>query len=321
MVTRRIGPLPARRPGQIDLLVPPGFDPERFYKLAKPVQTMLKRLSSARQRSPQSLNSYCIVAQNFFRVIGAVRTPTEEDWHDYFMIRRRQEVSERTLGKEFYILKKLAESNHWAWPFFKEDTPRSYDDTEEPAFTRDQVISLITSHPLLSRTEKFYLACSTIWGLRSIEMSRIEKRDYDDRTIKIKKSKREKSTPRLIPEELRPLFREAHPSLTEKASLSVMFARICRKAGIQRERRQSFHAIRRCLSDELEYVCTVNRIRKSYLGAFIGWADAKIGAEAGGAAMAGTYIKHNRPGQDPFEVDRTILRVHPFLQYWKGVRP
>jgi tetratricopeptide (TPR) repeat protein len=37
----------------------------------------------------------------------------------------------------------------------------------------------------LTRPEKFYLACSTIWVLRSIELCRITKRDYDGQVIRL----------------------------------------------------------------------------------------------------------------------------------------
>ena len=321
MVTHKTPSKVGKRLSQVALLVPPGFEAEAFYKLAKPVQTMLKRMSSARQRSQQSLTSYCIVASNFFKIIGGVREPTKDDWDGYFMVRRKLGISERTLQKDFNILKKLAGSNDWPWPYHKEDAPRSYEETDEPAYTREEVGQFIKAWPHLSRTERFYLACSTIWGLRSIELARIVKRDFDGQVIKIWKSKREKPILRLIPDELKPLFSAVHPTIDNKASLSYMFTRICAKAGIKREKGKTWHAIRYCLSDELEYACTVNRVPKSYLGAWMGWADARIGREAGGAAMAGTYIRHNRVSDEAFKIDKTILPIHPFLKFWQGVKP
>jgi hypothetical protein len=82
---------------QVDLLIPEGFDPLKFKKLPVPVQTMLKRMSSARLRSAHTLKAYAQTGVTFFTIIGGVRAPTEQDWHDYFMVRRRQGISDRSL--------------------------------------------------------------------------------------------------------------------------------------------------------------------------------------------------------------------------------
>ena len=126
-----------------------------------------KRLSSSRLRSAQSLKSYADTAVRFFETIGAVRSPTEQDWHDYFMVRRRQGVAERTLTKEFYYLKKLAATNHYDLPFDKEDVPHSMEDPYAPTFSVQQVEQLIKAWPKYSTPERFYLAVSTVWGHRS----------------------------------------------------------------------------------------------------------------------------------------------------------
>lgn len=305
--------------GQSNLLIPEGISPEKFRKLPTPVQTMLKRMSSARQRSAQSLNSYKQTALTFFNILGDVHSPTEQDWHDYFMVRRKQGISDRTLAKEFNHLKKLAETNHYAWPFSKEDVPRSTEDVYAPTFSVQEVEQLIRSWPVLSNTERFYLACSTTWGLRSGELVMIRKRDFNITSILIHKEKREKNMKRLIPEQLKPIFLNVRPSLKSVSSASGLFARICKKAEIKRQRRQSFHSIRHSLTTVLSWALAENKMDPSLIGEWMGWSKARTGSTFGGSPMVGTYRKNEIVSEDPFWLDRLIIPIHPFLKLWEGV--
>jgi integrase len=308
-------------PGLPGLFIPEGLTEKEYNQLPAAVKKLVIRLSSPRLRSPGTLNSYLQTARRFFRIIGAVKRATDDDFRRYFIARRSQKISERTLAKEFYHLKKLAQANHWGWPFQREDVPTTYEQPARPAFTLEEVEKLIKSYPLLTRPEKFYLACSTIWGLRSIELCRITKRDYDGQVIRFHKAKRERPIVRLIPDELKPLFSGTRPTISSQTSLARLFDLICHKAKVRRPGGASFHAIRRCLADELEYVGAVHRLKKSYLGEWMGWSEARIGREAGGAAMAGTYISHDRRSENSFDLDKAILPIHPFLPFWKGVKP
>jgi len=307
--------------GQPETLTPEGVSEEEFNRLPEPVKKLVIRLSSPRLRSPATLSSYLQTAVQFFSILGSIKAPTEDDFRRYFMARRRQNISERTLAKEFYHLKKLAQANHWDWQFQREDVPTTYEQPARPAFTLEEIEKLVKSHPLYTRPEKFYLACSTIWGLRSIELCRITKRDYDGQVINFHKAKRERPVKRLIPDELKPLFSGARPTISSKTSLARLFDHICDKAKVRRPGGASFHAIRRCLSDELERVIAIHRLPKSYLGEWMGWSEARTGREAGGAAMAGTYLSHDRRSENSFSSDGAILPIHPFLPFWKGVKP
>ncbi len=306
---------------QLDLLIPEGFEPAKFKRLPVPVQTMLKRMSSARQRSEQTLKSYSETAVTFFNILGEVRAPTEQDWHDYFMIRRRRKISDATLTKEFAHLKKLAETNHYRWPFSKEDVPRSSEEPYAPTFSVDQVEQLIKAWPEYTLSEKFYLSISTVWAPRANELISIHKRDYDTQTILFHKSKREKSVRRLIPDELKPLFSVAHPTMNNKSSAAAMFARICDKAGVKREHRQSFHSIRHSLTTVLLWAAAEHRIDQSLVGEYMAWSKTKIGQTFGGSPMVGVYRKTEALSDDPFWLDKQILPIHPFLKLWQGVTP
>jgi Heavy metal binding domain len=304
-----------------DLLVPEGFDPLKFKKLPTPAQNMLKRMSSSRMRSLRSLTSYAETAVRFFDIIGGARVPAEQDWHDYFMVRRRQHIKDQTLRTEFYHLKKLAEVNHYRWPFGKLDVPHTFEEPYVPVFSVQQIEQLVKAWPGLATTERFYLAVSTVWGLRVNEMVSIKKRDYNTESILFHKSHKEKDVRRLIPDELKALFLVAHPSLSSKSSASDLFARICKKAGVPRERRQSWHSIRHTLTSVLLMAVAKNDLDGSLVGEFMSWAKGTIGATFGGSPMVGVYRRNEAFSQDPFWLDRQILPIHPFLKLWKGVTP
>jgi hypothetical protein len=116
--------------------------------LLESVKKLAIRLSSPRLRSPATLSSYCQTAVQFFNILGSVKPPTEDDFRRYFIVRRKSTISERTLAKEFYRLKKLAQANHWDWPFEKEDVPSTYEEPVRPAFNLEEVEKLVKSHPL-----------------------------------------------------------------------------------------------------------------------------------------------------------------------------
>ena len=306
---------------QADLLIPEGYDPAKFKKLPAPVQVLLKRISSSRERSAASLATYAAVGMKFFAVLGEVRKPTEQDWHDYFMVRRRQGVSERTRAKEFYCLKRLAETNHFVWPFEKDDAPRPIDDTEVPVFSVEQVEQLIKAWPHYTTAERFYLACATVWGLRSNELVAIRKRDYDAKSVVFHKSKREKSPRRLLPDQLKSLFAGARPSLSTTKGAGHLFDRICLKAGVKRKPRQSWHSIRHSVDTVLFWATAEHKVDQSLIGAWMNWSRARRGVSFGGSAMAGVYRNDEAVSEDPYRTDRIIIPIHPFLKLWEGVTP
>jgi integrase len=282
---------------------------------------MLKRMSSSRLRSAHTLKAYAQTGVTFFTAIGGIRAPTEQDWHDYFMVRRRQGISDRTLTMEFSILKKLADTNHYRWPFTKDDTPRSRAKPYTPILTPSQAEQMIKAWPLYSTTERFYLACATVWGLRSGELSAIHKRDFNAESVLIHKEKREESVRRLIPDELKALFLAVKPTMNNDQTASDVFARICTKAKIERQRRQSWHSIRHCLTGVLDKAIARSDLSQSLLGEWMGWSKARIGETYGGSAMVGIYRDSSGGSEDPFWLDRQILPIHPFLKLWKGVTP
>jgi len=280
-------------------------------------------LTSPRERAPGTIVTYLQTAKTFLTWLGDSRQPTDKDFRRYFLYRREQGIKERTLSTEFVHLQKLAVANDWPWPFSKEDKPVAEEEPSAPAHTPEEIQILIEARDKYSKAEIFYLALSTTWGFRAEEMVRLEKRDYNDRTLKIKIAKRKKQVPRvehLIPDEIRSIMLDYHPKLKNTSSLTKMYYRIITKAGLPRRERYGWHSIRRCLETMLGWNLAAARLPLSLVADFMSWSKQRKGTVYGGAPMVGVYDHPEILSNEPFAVDKLVLGVHPFLKYWAKKR-
>lgn len=283
------------------------------------VENLLLTLSSPRERAKGTIDSYLLTATNFIRFAGNDTEPGEKELRKYFLHRRNSGINDRTLRKEFVQLKKLYLSNHWTWPFTRDDQPQPEEKANAPAFTLEEIGTLILGRGEYSKMENFCLAVSTTWGLRREEILRIRKRDYNEEIITIKLAKRRGGTStiqHIIPEEIKPIFPDCHPRLTTAASLSYIFQRILIKSGLGKKPGYGFHSIRRTLRTLLEWNLAQERLPLSLVGDFMGWSATTKGLVYGGAPMLGVYSHPEILSNDPFGVDKLLLKHHPFLPYW-----
>jgi len=280
------------------------------------LENLKERLSAPRLRAPGTIQTYLEIAKLFLDRLGD-KEPTESEFRRYFIHRREQEISERTLRKEFFCLKKLALANGWEWSFTADDTPYSEEEPTAPAFLPEVVEKLIKAQHLYLKRDRFYLAVSTTWGCRREELARIRKRDYDAETILIRTAKKGRRVRHLIPDVFKPVFEAYHPKTHTPTALSIMFHRICRTANIEVEKGSSFHSFRRSLRTLLEWCLAENRLPLSLVADYQGWSKTSKGIAYGGAPMLGIYAHPEIISSDPFAVDRLIYPIHPFLPWWE----
>jgi integrase len=280
------------------------------------LENLKERLSSPRLKAPGTIYTYLRTARNFLTWLGDGKIPDAGDFRRYFIYRREQGISERTLTKEFYQLKKLALSNGWDWPFEADDVPYSEEEPRSPALRQEDVEKLIMAQHLLSKSERFFLAVSTTWGCRREELRRIVKRDYDEESILIRTAKHGRRVRHLIPEVLKPIFEAYRPKEHGARIFSEMFIRICRKADVKIDRGYSFHSIRRTLRTLGEWALAANKVPMSLWADYQGWSRRTKGVVYGGAAMLGVYSHPEILSNDPFAIDRIVYPIHPFLPVW-----
>jgi len=296
-------------------------------RLNEALENLKLVLSSPRERAPGTITSYLQTGKLFLEFKGEQQMPTGKDetairesghiFRRYFLHRRDQGVSERTLGKEFVQLKKLAKANGWHWPFTSDDRPIAEEEPFAPAFTPEEIETLIKAQDKYSKGERFYLAVSTTWGLRREEMVRIRKRDYTDTSIKIKTAKHGPRVEHLIPDEIKLILQSYHPQLTNINSLSHMFYRILDKAGMEQRKGYGWHSVRRTLRTVLEWNLGEKRLPLSLVADFMGWSKRQKGIIYGGAPMLGVYSHPEIMSNEPFVVDRLVLSAHPFVKLWR----
>lgn len=292
----------------------------------EPLENLKLVLTSPRERAKGTITSYLQTGKIFLEFLGEQEMPTGKEepataeagriFRRYFLHRREQGISERTLTKEFVQVRKLALANEWPWPFTSDDRPVAEEEPFAPAFTPEEVQTLIKARDEYSRGERFYLAVSTTWGLRREEMVRIRKRDYTDTSIKIKTAKRGLRVEHVIPDEIKPILQNYHPKLNSISSLSYVFYRILAKAGMEQRKGYGWHSVRRTLRTLLEWNLAENRLPLSLVADFMGWSKAQKGIIYGGAPMLGVYAHPEIMSSDPFGIDKLVLNVHPFVKLW-----
>jgi len=262
------------------------------------------------------MSTYLNTADTFLKWLPHDPPPTGDDFREYFTYLRKKNVAERTLRTRYFQLKKLAEVNDWKWPFIKEDAPVSKVKAFAPSHSIADIEKIIASRDLLSKSERFFLAVSTTWGCRREELSRIVKRDYNTEIITLHIAKRNVDIEHLIPEVLKPVFDAYHPDKLSTRALSSTYHRICQKAGVQHPDGWGWHSFRRMVETAVSRAIVANGLPESWIGIYMGWAPEEIGRAFRGAAMAGRYGHEREAMEDPFEMERELNAIHPFLLCW-----
>jgi integrase len=276
-----------------------------------------ERLSSPRLKAPTTIKSYMETAKRFLSTVGDTNKPTDSNVRQYFMKRRDGGVSERSLTKEFFHLKKLFIANNWPWAFTKDDTPYAEEKKQLPLLEPSNIEKLIAARAKYTNGECFYLAVATTFIVRREELARIKKRDYDEETIIIHTAKHGRRRQHLIPEPLRPIFQKFRAKEHATTTLSIMFRRICEKAEVKLPPRSSWHSIRYTLTTLIRDALIRGNYDPALVADYGGWSKQSLGTVFGGAPMVGYYRRPEILFTDKFGSDRVIYEVHPFLHLWQ----
>lgn len=291
------------------------------------------RMNGTQERAITSMKSYRETWVRFLEFLGHPATFSSIDVDRYAAKRRRDGISKRTLRKEFYHLKALASCNNVEWTFLKYDIPHDRIKALTPTINPDVLEQLILSQFKFTGAEKFYLAIATVFGCRREAMAQMNKRDFDDQTITIRGVHGGETVKHAIPEVIAPILQNCWPGEHGVTALSIMFNRMCRKAGIKLEKGFGWHSVRRCVTSVMRYVLPANQLEESYWSEFTGWSKKSEGQTFMGSAMMGHYthpevlnsefmqklkiLTADSHGNDPYWMDHSIYLVHPFLKVWE----
>jgi integrase len=284
------------------------------------LENLALALTSPRRRASGTISSYMSTARIFLNWLGDDRIPpNDKDLRRFFLEREKQGIAGSTLGTQFTQLHKLFTENSWPWPFKKEDKPISDEAPHAPALTPQDVEHLILNRAKYTAQENFYLAISITYGLRRDELAKITSRDIKDNTLLVHISKKKKKETRLhlIPEEIMPIIEAWKPKARGSRGLSYCFQRIMAKSGLGSRKGYGFHSCRRTLLTLLVWNLAENRKDITLAAQFMRWSRLAIGSAFLGSPMAGFYTHPEVLSENPFNLDRTIFQVHPFLHIYR----
>ena len=282
----------------------------------EPLENLKLVLTSPRRRAPDTLTTYLSIAGQFLNSLGDRLPPDEISLRRYFAERKDGGISDNSLRIWFQALKKLYSANHWEWPLSPDDRPESSEVVGKPPFTKEEVIQLINKRDEYTHNECFYLALSTVYCPRRIELARITGRSIKDNTIYIETAKKGRKITHLIPDEIMPVIQAYKPGEKDVSTLSATFHRICVKGLGKVKPGYGFHSFRATNSTLVPIGLAKADKPLTLWGEFMGWSKKSIGVAFFGTPMAGVYGRPEMVSTDPFYVDREIFEVHPFLQHW-----
>ena len=239
-------------------------------------------------------------ARKFEACCGTKRKYDRDDVIRYLSCLREQGYRQSSIDVMVRPLKLLAQIQGWNFPRLA--MPKVRDgDVRRPMFSHEEVCQMIRrGKEVLSGRELAYLALSSTYGLRREELSSLGRIDGK---VTVDTVKGGPVTIHLVPDEIRPY--SAGYERTGVRYMSFVFRRIVERLGISLvEGNYGWHAIRRSLATELLYrdVSLINIVR------FMRWSDGNV---KGGFGMLAIYGKRNQE-----EVDKSIFKVHPFLNIW-----
>jgi len=255
-------------------------------------------LTSPRKRADHTIYSYQLVASKFLSFCGN-KTPDSNDVRRYLL-----NIPSSSYARYiYYCLRKLFKAN--GWNFDIEEVPE-VGKQNTPTMSIDEVAQLIKTRSLLSSDERAFLALSTTYGLRRIELCSVRKEDIGGK-LHIEARKRGEARDHLIPEEIRPYLEDWEWLPVAESTASIMFNRICCKAGVESDRLEGWHGIRRSLATYLEANAPIMMVWD-----YLRWSKPAGAKGYGISSMLGTYFH-----MEPDEVDRQIFLVQPWLKYWE----
>jgi integrase len=203
-------------------------------------------------------------------------------------------------------VKLLAQIQKWPDGFPRLAMPKvRSSDVRRPFLNHDEVCEMIRrAKKFCNRRELAYLALSTTYGLRRAELATLE---INDGEVTVDTVKGGVVTTHIIPDQIKPYVDGYRCAAIRYVAL--IFRRICEKVGMDglSGRRYGWHSIRRALATELMEV----EMRASILNIvrFMRWSDDALRGEFG---MLVVYAR-----RDQAKIDRSIFKVHPFLDSWR----
>lgn len=226
---------------------------------------------------------------------------------------------------EFYwrVIRRLFKVKGEKWPFTRHDNPTVNEmNVLSLALPYETVKKMIDAHHRgqLTIHESYFLALSTIYGLRDKEMADLTPAHFDlkRRMVFVETAKSGRQRYHLIPDETYPIFEELVPHLPpfNRHNAIRAFHSVEKKAGIRHVPETGWHAVRHSITHFLFKA----GLDQPSIELFMRWKTKK-------GDMASNYAKGRFVSEDggvmnmsnsDTDQDRQVFEVHPFLPLWRG---
>ena len=224
-----------------------------------------------------------------------------------------------TIAKHYRVIRRLFKVNEIPFPMSPREGPVvPEEDVWAPALTPELVEDMIgvAKDGRFTPQEVAFLALSTTYGLRAVELRLLEPKDFDFEgdTVFIHSAKGSRQRYHLIPEEILP-YVKAYDFKPRLSGLQGIYVCLESKAGITHSYGVGWHSIRRTLSTLLE-----DRLPYQTVRDFLRWKSLS-------SDMPGRYYSARRfVGRGGIETismmpsskdaDLVVFKSHPFLPCW-----
>jgi integrase len=242
-------------------------------------------------------------------------------------LRREHHYSDGSVNFAFRVVRTLFSRNEdvlkkagFDWPYRRGEAPSIREDrVQAPALhpaTIGRAITAVKENGTVD--EKAFLALSTIYGLRRVEMLELDERDVrvKDKTIHIATAKHGRERTHLIPKEIVPYLRDYnfHQERSEFFLFSLWY-QIENRIGLPHTNKVGWHSIRRSLNTML-----LRKLPEATVMSYLRWKQ-RTSSHMPFRYSAQRFVSEEGEKTevvgDALDVDTTVFEAHPFLEFWR----
>lgn len=206
------------------------------------------------------------------------------------------------------------------WPYRRGESPQIREDNIQAPALHPNIISKMigTIKTSGSPEEKAFLALSTTYGLRRVEMVELDASDVrlKDQTIHIATAKHGRERTHLIPSAIIPYLSEYDFSKSRSDNfLFTLWYRIEFSVRFPHTHKVGWHSIRRSLNTFL-----LRSLPEATVMSFLRWkqrTSSHMPYRYSAQRFIGEEGETTQVVGDALDVDNQIFEAHPFLEFWR----
>lgn len=251
--------------------------------------------------------------------LSAVPDLTKESIDKYFA-QVRLRYADSSIRYIYAVIRRLFAVNGLPWPYRPSDVPTVREQSVfAPILDPDVIREMIEASPRMPARLAFYLAISTTYGCRRIELANLSREDIDlnKKLIYIATAKAGRQRYHLIPDPILPVIERFYYRLhkTNTKTLDRCFQRIEEFISFPHVKDLGWHSIRRALDRQLLEA----GLPEFIVADFLRWKRSERNMPmryARGTIINRKSVTRESIGVSDRATDERVFAVHPFLPHW-----